>query len=73
MAARAQAAPMQHTSRLLRLRDVESKTGLSHSTIYRWMDGDMFPKPVKIGLGSVRWLEEDLDQWILARKAAGVQ
>lgn len=50
--------------RLLRLRDVTARTGMSRSTIYRRIDDKTFPKPVKIGDFAVRWRESTIDGWI---------
>lgn len=53
-------------TRLLRIRDVMHMTGLSRSTIYRKMQEDSFPKPVKAGAAAVRWREADILGWISA-------
>jgi prophage regulatory protein len=50
--------------RLLRLREVEAKTGIGSTTIYRFMPEGKFPYPVRLGEGSVRWRESDIDRWI---------
>jgi prophage regulatory protein len=50
--------------RLLRLRDVEQKTGLSSTTIYRKMTEGSFPRPLQLGPGSVRWRETKVEAWI---------
>lgn len=50
--------------RLLRLREVTVRTGMSRSTIYRRIDNKQFPKPVKIGDFAVRWRESTIDGWI---------
>lgn len=49
---------------LLRLRDVALRTGMSRSTIYRRIDDQTFPKPVKVGGFAVRWRESTIDGWI---------
>jgi len=53
--------------RFLRRREVESRTGLSRSTIYLAMSRGNFPKPVKLGERAVGWLESDIDAWISSR------
>ncbi|HGY2281758.1 TPA: AlpA family transcriptional regulator [Citrobacter braakii] len=50
--------------RLLRLKQVEGKTGLKRSQIYLYMKNGMFPRSIKIGLASVAWLESEIDEWI---------
>ncbi|WP_410677503.1 AlpA family transcriptional regulator [Citrobacter braakii] len=49
---------------LLRLRQVEEKTGLKRSQIYLYMKNGTFPHSIKIGLASVAWLESEIDEWI---------
>ena len=56
---------IQNPARLLRLRDVQERVGLGRSTIYRWMDDGTFPRPHSIGSYCVRWLESDIDEWII--------
>lgn len=50
--------------RLLRLEEVEARTGFRKTSIYKWMDENGFPKPVKFGSRSVRWVAAEVDQWI---------
>lgn len=54
-------------NRLLRLPDVESKTGKSKQAIYAAIRAGTFPDPVPIGRNSVAWLEAEVDQWIADR------
>ncbi|MCT4714471.1 AlpA family transcriptional regulator [Enterobacteriaceae bacterium H18W14] len=49
---------------LLRLRQVEEKTGLKRSQIYIYMKSGAFPRSIKIGPASVAWLESEIDEWI---------
>ena len=51
-------------STILRRPDVEAVTGLSRSTIYKWMDEGSFPKPVKLGPRAVGWREVDINDWL---------
>lgn len=58
---------IQHEPVILRRPQVEQRTGLSRSTLYQYIkDGD-FPKPVRLGLRAVGWLESDISDWIAAR------
>jgi prophage regulatory protein len=52
---------------ILRLKEVKSRTGLSRSTIYLAVKNDLFPKPIKLGLRSVGWVESEINTWILSR------
>lgn len=64
------------TVKVLRLPNVVSKLGIARSTIYDWMNvkssrhDPTFPKPYPLGKQSVGWLESELDEWILKRRAA---
>ena len=56
--------------RLLRRRQVEEITGLSRSSIYRLMQTDGFPRPVKVGPAAVRWRASDITGWVESRPVA---
>ena len=49
-------------SRLMRLPEVVQMTGVSRSTIYRWMANGEFPKQVSLAANTA-WLEDDLNDW----------
>lgn len=67
-------AQIAGTYRILRHRDVQAKIGVARSTIYDWINPKSprfdvaFPKPVRIGLNSVGWLESEIDNWIIAKR-----
>lgn len=50
--------------------EVENLTGLSRSSIYRLMDHDLFPRPVKIGPKAVAWPESAIAKWMADRETA---
>jgi len=56
--------------RILRRPEVESRTGLSRSTIYDWMKRGEFPRPVKLGARLVAWRESDVAAWLAERETA---
>jgi prophage regulatory protein len=64
------------TVKILRMRAVAAKLGIARSTIYDWLNAKSprhdpaFPKPYPLGKQSVGWLESELDEWILQRRAA---
>lgn len=50
---------------LLTQREVMKLTGFrSRTSLYRRSKGGTFPKPVKLGLGQIRWREADIASWI---------
>lgn len=55
---------------LIKLDQVMAKTTLSKSTIYRLINTSNFPKPKKLSLRAVAWLENDIDEWIKERSSA---
>ena len=58
--------------RLLRREEVEARSGLARSTIYRLMRVGKFPEPRRIGERAVRWSEAELTRWLQDRpKATG--
>jgi prophage regulatory protein len=50
--------------RLIRLAEVKRRTGLSTSTIYRWMRAGKFPQSHRIGGYIAAWSEIDIQCWI---------
>ena len=55
------------SDRILRLKDVLLKTGLSKSTIYVAIKKGIFPEPIKLFERSVGWPESFVDDWIESR------
>jgi prophage regulatory protein len=50
--------------RIVRLKTVLSRTGLSRSTIYRKIAEGTFPAQLKISANGAGWHESDIDRWI---------
>jgi prophage regulatory protein len=55
------------SQRLIRLRDVRQRTGLSSSSIYAKISDGLFPRPVKLGPRASAWIEGEVSQWIEAQ------
>lgn len=51
----------------IRREEVTTLTGLSRSTIYRYMDKGIFPRPVPLGVRSVGWVKEEVLEWLASR------
>ena len=51
-------------NKIIRLSEVESKTGLSSSTIYLRIKEKQFPLSVNLGKRAVGWLVSDIEEWI---------
>ena len=53
------------------LRDVTEATALSRSVIYDLMAESRFPKPIRVGDRAVRWIEDEVIEYIASRPRAG--
>jgi len=54
--------------RFLRLDQVKDISGLSRSTIYRFMGNGTFPKNVDLGPRLIAWRESDIKEWFINKK-----
>ena len=61
------AQAIQREPAFLRRNQVQTRTGLSRSTIYQYIKDGMFPKPVPLGPRAVGWLESEVSEWVDAR------
>jgi prophage regulatory protein len=52
---------------ILRLPAVKSRTGLSRSTIYAFVNCGRFPKPISLGARAVGWVDADVEAWVTGR------
>ena len=50
--------------RILRLKTVLERTGLSRSTMYRKMDNGTFPRNIKISTRCTGWRESAVVEWL---------
>ena len=64
---------MLEPTRLLRLKHVVLKVGLSRSQIYKLIAKGLFPEQTKIGPKISVWPEHTIDQWISRHIEGGVQ
>ena len=55
------------TGRIIRLREVVTRIGLSRSTVYEKIASGEFPAPVALGGRRVGWKETEVDDWIESR------
>jgi len=52
---------------LLRLSEVQKRTGLSRSTIYERFNKGEFPRPVSLGARAIGFIESEVNEWIQER------
>ena len=55
---------MRQPDRIVRLKTVLARTGLSRSTIYRKMAEGTFPAKFRISTNGAGWKDSDLDRWV---------
>jgi len=53
---------------ILRLPQVVEKVQVPKSTLYKWMQKGLFPKPVVLGIRSVGWYARDVQNWLQSRQ-----
>ena len=58
----APAVPAEH--RILRLEEVEAKSGFKRAHIYNLMKKRQFPQALRLGVRAVGWDSIEIDQWI---------
>ncbi len=51
----------------IRLPEVMRRTGYSKAWLYRLINQNRFPKPVKIGERAIAFVEGEIDDWITQR------
>lgn len=63
--------PPGQSWRLLNLKEVKERTGLSRASIYRALAGQTgdgtFPLPVQVSTGRIAWYEHEVAAWIASR------
>lgn len=52
---------------LLRMSQVEARVGLKKSAIYKRIQRGQFPKPATLEGRTARWIEAEIDAYLLAR------
>ena len=57
---------MPEPDRIIRLKTVLHRSGLSRSTVYRKMEEGTFPPRIKLGMSSAGWKESELNRRIAA-------
>ena len=55
--------------KIIRLPQVQHRTGLSKTSIYEAVKDGRFPRPVSLGARAVGWLDSAVCDWIESRAA----
>jgi prophage regulatory protein len=56
-----------HERRILRLDEVQTKSGFKRAHIYNLMKKRQFPQAIRLGVRAVGWDSVEIDQWIEER------
>jgi predicted DNA-binding transcriptional regulator AlpA len=54
----------------IRIAEVKRRTGLSASSIYKFVNNGSFPRQVKIGVHATAWVNIEIEKWILKKMAS---
>ena len=65
----AASAPPELLDRFMGIKEVSELTGLTKATIYRYVNGGTFPRPIPLGGRRVAWLLSELQDWMNERLA----
>lgn len=55
---------MSNNDRIIRLKTVLARTGLSRSTLYRKIGEGTFPRQLKISIHGAGWRESAINKWM---------
>ncbi len=61
--------PVSNVERIIRLKTVLDRTGLSRSTLYRKIAEGSFPRQVPISVHGTGWQESAVNRWIADPKS----
>jgi prophage regulatory protein len=55
---------MKQDEKIIRLKTVLARTGLSRSTVYRMVANGSFPRQRRIGIQATGWYQSEVEEWI---------
>jgi prophage regulatory protein len=58
-------------NRVIRVPQVLDKAGVGRTKLYEMIEQGEFPRPFRLGLRAIGWLERDVERWIQLRVKAG--
>jgi prophage regulatory protein len=54
-------------NRFIRMPDLRQKVGLSKSQIYKLIQQEEFPEPVKLGRKVSVWVDSEVEEWMSSK------
>ena len=64
---------MSHALQIVKLPEVKVITGLSRSSIYKFIQDGSFPRQVPLGARAVGFFRHEVEQWLEGRAACRAQ
>ncbi len=61
---------VQTPESIIKIRQVQARTGVSRSGLYQKVADGNFPKPIKLGARASGWILSEVDAWVAERIAA---
>lgn len=58
-------------AQIIRLPQLVEKTGISRAHVYALIGRGEFPRPIRLGRRAVGWREDEIEDWLDSRPAAG--
>ncbi len=55
------------SDRILRPAQLAEKLGCTRTSLYKWINAGILPKPIRIGHASVGWRESVIEAWLTTR------
>ena len=59
-----EACPVSNLEKIIRLKTVLARTGLSRSTLYRKINEGTYPRQEQISIDGTGWYESAINRWI---------
>jgi prophage regulatory protein len=56
-------------ARIVRVREIVKRTGMSRSTLSRQVKLGKFPSPFRLTETTLGWMESEVEEWIMQRSA----
>lgn len=54
-------------NKIIRIKEVLNRVGLSKSSLYSYISQGKFPRPCKIGLRAIGFMESEVNAWLEER------
>ena len=57
--------------KIIRSAEVRSRTGKSRTQLWRDVRAGRFPAPIELGVNSIGWFEDEVEDWLDSRPRRG--